>query len=109
VIVVSVWFVQNWKCGMLWSVGTALVLSPVLHPWYCVWILPIAVWQSAYAWCVLAITLFSYYLFWDERLFVLPWHAEPWMRGLIIMPVLAALLMLAAQKRTVAAVPTVRV
>jgi hypothetical protein len=105
VIVVSLWFAQNWKRGMLWSVGTALVLSPVLHPWYCVWILPIAVWQSAYAWCVLAITLFSYYLFWDERLFVLPWHAEPWMRGLIIMPVLAALLMLAAQKRTVAALP----
>lgn len=103
VIAVSFLFVRNWKRGMLWAFGTVLVLSPVLHPWYCVWILPIAVWRNAYGWCVLSITLFSYYLFWDERLFELPWHAEPWMRGLIIAPVLAALIMLGPQKRAEAA------
>ena len=32
---------------------------------------------------MLSNTIFAYYLFWDERLFGLPWHAEPWMRGLI--------------------------
>jgi hypothetical protein len=101
VAAVSLLFMRNWKRAMLWAFGTALVLSPVLHPWYVVWILPVAVWRNAYAWCVLAITLFSYYLFWDERLFALPWHAEPWMRGLIIAPVLAAIIMLAAQKRAV--------
>ena len=99
VIAVSLLLVGNWKRGLLWALGTVLLLSPVLHAWYCVWILPIAVWRRAYAWCVLAITLFSYYLFWDERLFALPWHAEPWMRGLIIAPVLAAMIMLSAQKR----------
>ena len=98
-IAVSLLFVRNWKRGLLWTFGTVLLLSPVLHAWYCVWILPIAVWRRAYAWCVLAITLFSYYLFWDERLFALPWHSEPWMRGLIIAPVLAAMIMLAAQNR----------
>src|SRR5207245_1927820 len=36
VIAVSLLFVRNWKRGMLWALGTAFVLSPVLHPWYCV-------------------------------------------------------------------------
>jgi len=103
VIAVSFLFVRNWKRGMLWALGTVLVLSPILHPWYCVWILPLAAWRSAYAWNVLSITLFSYYLFWDERLFGLPWHAEPWMRGLIIAPVLATLVMLGAKKKPVVA------
>jgi len=85
---------------MLWVMGAALVLSPVLHPWYCTWILPIASWRRAYAWHVLSITLFAYYLFWDEQLFALPWHAEPWMRALIIAPVLAALVMLGARKKS---------
>jgi len=43
------------------------------------------------------------YVFWDERLFGLPWHAELWMRALIIAPALAALIMLAAQKKASAA------
>jgi len=102
VIVVAFFFVCDWKRGSLWTLGTALVLSPVLHAWYCVWILPIATWRRAYAWHVLSITLLAYYLFWDERLFGLPWHAEPWMRALIIAPVFAALIMLAAQKKLLA-------
>jgi hypothetical protein len=42
VLIVSVFFVRNWKRGLLWVMGTALFLSPVLHPWYCTWILPLA-------------------------------------------------------------------
>jgi alpha-1,6-mannosyltransferase len=99
VVVASFFFIRNWKRGTLWTLGVTLVLSPILYPWYCTWILPLATWRRANAWHVLSITLFAYYLFWDERLFALPWHAEPWMRALIIAPVLAALIMLAAQKR----------
>jgi hypothetical protein len=97
---VSFFFIRNWKRGTLWIVGTALVLSPILHPWHCTWVLPLAAWRQALAWHVLSITLFAYYLFWDERLFALPWHAEPWMRALIIAPVLASLVMLAAKNRS---------
>lgn len=102
VIAVACFFIRDWKRGILWTLGSALVLSPVLHAWYCIWILPIATWRRAYAWHVLSITLFAYYLFWDERLFGLPWHAEPWMQALIMAPVLAALVMLAAQKKSLA-------
>jgi len=99
VVVVSLLFVRDWKRGTLWSLGTALILSPILHPWYCTWILPLATCRRAYAWHMLSITLFTYYLFWDERLFALPWHADPWMHELIIAPVFATLIMLAAARK----------
>jgi hypothetical protein len=92
VVLISLVFIRNWKRGLLWAMGTALILSPVLHPWYCTWILPLAAWRRAYAWQVLAVTLFAYYLFWDERLFSLPWHAEPWLRGFILIPPIVAML-----------------
>ncbi len=91
VAVVSLFFVRNWKRGLLWAMGTALILSPVLHPWYCTWILPFAAWRRARPWMVFSVTLFGYYLFWDERLFRLPWHSEPWLRGLILLPPFLAL------------------
>ena len=86
VLVVSVFFFRNWKRGLLWVMGTALILSPVLHPWYCTWILPLAAWRRVDGWQVLSVTVFAYYLFWDERLFMLPWHSEPWLRGFIFIP-----------------------
>jgi alpha-1,6-mannosyltransferase len=98
VVAVSFFFIRDWKRGTLWVLGTTLLLTPVLHAWYCVWILPLATWRRANAWHVLSITIFAYYLFWDERLFGLPWHAELWMRALIIAPVLAALIMLSAPR-----------
>jgi hypothetical protein len=100
VILVSLIFWRNWKRGMIWALGTALVLSPVLHPWYCTWILPLAAWRRAYPWFVFSVTLFAYFLFWNERLFALPWHAEPWMRAIILVPTLAAVAMLGLARRS---------
>jgi len=96
--VVAVIFLRNWRRGLLWSLGVALILAPVLHAWYVTWILPVATWRRAFAWHFLSVTIFAYYLFFDERLFALPWHAEPWMRGMIILPVLFAIIMLAFQR-----------
>jgi alpha-1,6-mannosyltransferase len=99
VALVSLLFYRNWKRGMLWALGTALILTPVFHPWYCTWILPLATWRRAYAWQVLSVTLFAYYLFWNERLFLLPWHSEPWLRAVIAVPPLAAGFMLYLSSR----------
>ncbi|MBA3963512.1 MAG: DUF2029 domain-containing protein [Chthoniobacterales bacterium] len=92
VLVVSLFFIRNWKGGLLWVMGTALVLSPVLHPWYLTWILPFAAWRRVEAWMVFSVSIFAYYLFWDERLFLLPWHSPLWLRGLILIPPLLAVL-----------------
>ena len=90
VIIASVSCWRNWRRGLLWVVGLTLLLMPVLNAWFCTWILPVATWRRAHAWHVLSVTIFAYYLFWNERLFRLPWHAEPWMRGIIIFPPLVA-------------------
>ena len=92
VLLVSLFFIWNWKRGLLWAIGTALILSPVLHPWYCTWILPLAAWRRVDAWQVLSVTIFAYYLVWNERLFTLPWHSEPWLRGFILIPPIVAAL-----------------
>jgi hypothetical protein len=91
-------FIRNWRRGMLWSLGAALILAPVLHAWYVVWILPIATWRRAFGWHFLAVTIFAYYLFYNERLFALPWHAEPWLRGMIVLPVLFAMTVMGLQR-----------
>jgi alpha-1,6-mannosyltransferase len=102
VALVSLLFWRNWKRGMIWAFGTALVLSPVLHPWYCTWILPLAAWRRADAWFVFSITLFAYFLFWNERLFALPWHAESWMRAIIMVPPLAAAILVGVRRQSAA-------
>jgi hypothetical protein len=99
VAAVSLLFFRNWKRGVLWVLGVTLILSPVLHPWYCTWILPVAAWRRAFSWYVLSVTLFVYFLFWNERLFALPWHAEPWMRGMIIIPTITAAILFGWRKR----------
>ena len=97
-VAIALAFARNWRRGLLWSLGAALILAPVLHAWYLAWILPIATWRRAFAWHFLAITIFAYYLFYNERLFALPWHAEPWLRGMIVLPVLFAMTVMALQR-----------
>ncbi len=92
VLLVSLLFYRNWRRGMLWVMGVTLILTPVLHPWYCIWILPFAAWRRADPWQMLSVTLFAYFLFWNERLFLLPWHSELWLRGIITIPPLIATL-----------------
>ena len=55
-------------------------------------------WRRAFAWHFLSVTIFAYYLFYNERLFALPWHAEPWLRGIIVLPVLFAMILMATQR-----------
>jgi hypothetical protein len=94
-------FMRNWKRGMLWSLGAAIILAPVLHAWYVTWVLPLATWRRAFGWHLLSVTIFAYYLFFNQRgLFSveLPWHADPWLRGMIILPVVFAMVMLGRQR-----------
>ena len=98
VVLVSVLFIRNWRRGLLWAMGAALILSPILHPWYITWILPLAAWRRVDSWQVLSVTVFAYYLFWNERLFLLPWHSEPWLRGFILIPPFVALLFALREK-----------
>jgi len=56
--------------------GAALLLSPTLHPWYVLWVLPLAVAQGAWGWLILAAAVPLGYLAgsgevpWDLRLVI---------------------------------------
>jgi hypothetical protein len=99
VVALSLLFWRDWKRGMLWVIGAALIFTPVLHPWYCTWILPLAAWRRVQPWQILSVTLFAYYLFWNQRLFAVPWRAEWWLRAIIIVPPLVATAFAIRQQR----------
>jgi hypothetical protein len=89
------WFRRDWRRGMLWILGTALLLSPVVHAWYLVWILPVAAWRGVAArpWFVFSLSMFGYFLIWQLNPpgRSTPWIEPGWLRGLIILPPLLAL------------------
>jgi alpha-1,6-mannosyltransferase len=97
----ALWFRRDWRRGLLWVWGAALVLSPVVHAWYVVWVLPLAAWrgEGARAWFVFSISIFGYFLFWEvNHESHKPWEEPLWMRLGILLPPLAAWVWTAAAR-----------
>lgn len=73
--------------------GAAVLLSPALHPWYALWVLPFAVAaggeRARRGWVVLCVSLFGYYLL-PALNPVLPWREPTWLRLAIFGPPLLA-------------------
>ncbi len=70
------WSVER---ALYWTIGIALILSPTIHPWYVLWILPLAALRGGRAWLLLSGTVFMAYWgldayqatgSWPEPLFV---------------------------------------
>ena len=96
-------FRRDWRRGLLWVWGAALLLSPVVHAWYVVWVLPVAAWrgEDARPWFVYSISTFGYFLLWQVyppgR--IAPWVEPVWLHLLIELPPLGALAWTAARGR----------
>lgn len=99
VLVVSWIFRSRWRRGALWVIGGTLVLSPILHPWYLTWVLPLAAWRRAYAWFILSISGNAYFLLWLKTHSDDPWIMEPEWRALTIAPPLLWIAFRAAGRR----------
>ena len=88
-VALACWFRHDWRRGMLWVLGAALLLSPVVHAWYLVWILPLAAWRGpgARAWFVFSISIFGYFLLWEvNHASGKPWEEPLWLRLVILLP-----------------------
>lgn len=48
---------RDWPQACLWALGGVLLLSPTVHPWYVLWILPLAVVVASPGWLALAATV----------------------------------------------------
>ena len=90
--VLAAWWRADWRRALLWVMGAVLLLGPQVHAWYVLWILPLAVWRGARAWCVLSVSMFGYFLLWEvNHASSSPWTEPLWLRVLIYGPPLAAL------------------
>jgi hypothetical protein len=80
----------DWPRAALWIMGAVLLLSPVLHPWYATWILPIAVWRRQHAWTVLSISALCGFLLWESTPLWSAWQPNLLTRALVAVPPLVA-------------------
>ena len=90
IAVIVVRFRHDWQRSALWVLGAALVLSPVLHPWYATWILPLAIWRRQPAWTVLSISAIAALLLWETTPLWTAWRPNLLTRALVVLPPLLA-------------------
>jgi alpha-1,6-mannosyltransferase len=66
--------------------GAYLILSPTLHPWYTLWILPFIIFNPnrAWIWLTMAVTLYYHVLI--GYIETGTWQEELWVKGLIYIP-----------------------
>ena len=105
-LVLGLVFVVLWGCYYRWYVrreahvvprgdwlyGALLAVSPVINPWYLLWLLPFAaVFPSAWAWTASAAVLLSYVTFLNLQDYAMDPYAQPvWVRWLEFGLILAA-------------------
>jgi hypothetical protein len=90
---------EDWARASFWVLGIALILSPVLHPWYLVWILPLACWRGSIAWTVLSISVLAAFLLWETTLLWTEWQPNLLTRSMVILPPVLWLLWERSAKR----------
>lgn len=95
----AVWFRKDWRRGVLWVAGTALLLSPMVHPWYVTWILPIACWRKQRAWFILSLSVVVSLLVWEAGPFWMEWEMSIPLRAMVCLPPLAGYFYLRKQNR----------
>ena len=77
--------------ALLWILGAGLILSPTLHPWYALWILPVAALRRSVPWLLFTGTAFIGYLGLDTYQDTGVWPQPLWGRLVLWLPVLALL------------------
>ncbi len=83
-------FRHDWARGMFWSMGLTLALSPILHPWYVTWILPLACWRQVPAWSILSISVLGALLLWETTRFWTMQEPNLFTHSIVLLPALIA-------------------
>ena len=77
--------------ALLWVLGAGMLLTPTLHPWYVLWMLPMAALRASRPWILLSGLAFLGYFGLDTYQATGIWPQPPWLRGLLWLPVLGLL------------------
>ncbi len=85
--------VRRWDLErtLYWTIGAALLVSPTVHPWYLLWILPLACVRGGRGWIVFTGSVFLAYAGRDAYLAVGTWPEPAWLRLVIHAPPIALL------------------
>lgn len=73
--------------AMLWTFGAGLLLSPTVHPWYVLWILPVAALRGSRPFLLLSGLAFLGYWGLDGYQSTGVWHQPAWTRAAVWLPV----------------------
>ena len=96
---------RDWMSTYAWTVGALFLVSPVVHPWYVIWLLPVLFVLPHPAWWVWSLTVFMAYQplamyratgVWEESLAWKAWEVSP---ALTLLPMQAWLEWKATRKR----------
>ncbi|MFQ5536130.1 MAG: hypothetical protein ACE5GJ_01640 [Gemmatimonadota bacterium] len=79
--------------ALFWILGTGLLMSPTLHPWYVLWILPFAALRLSRPWILMTGLAFLGYYGYGAYSQGGIWDQPAWIRLLMWAPVLALLLL----------------
>jgi hypothetical protein len=84
---------RRWSLGraLYWTIGGAIALSPTIHPWYVLWILPLAALRGGRAWLLLSGAVFLAYWGLDTYAATGSWPEPLPVRLLIHIPFLVLL------------------
>ena len=93
-------FRDDWRRSALWVLGAALLFSPTLHPWYVLWILPLAVWRGQTAWTILSLSALTALLLWETTPLWTAWQPNLLTRSMVVLPPLIAWFVLRNQRST---------
>lgn len=84
---------------LFWVIGAGLLLSPTLHPWYLLWLLPFAALRRSPGWLLLAGTAFLGYWNLDLYRATGEWSQPAWLSALMWGPPLAVMAWSALRRR----------
>jgi hypothetical protein len=86
--------------ALFWILGAGILLSPTVHPWYVLWVLPLAALRASRPWILLSGLVFLAYRGIPLYLETGIWTDPPWVRLLIWVPTYLAFLWEALERRS---------
>ncbi len=75
---------RRWRLerALLWAIGAGLLVSPTLHPWYVLWVLPLAALRGSRGWLLFTGTALLGYWHYDTFLATGEWPQPAWLSAL---------------------------
>lgn len=92
---------RGWSVAraLFWTLGAALLLSPTIHPWYALWILPLAALRRSWPWILWTGLVFLAYAGRDAYAATGTWPHPPALAALVHGPLLVLLAAGALRRR----------